>query len=298
MGTFEWFVAKEGYCCAAQLWQDLGAAQPTPTPVLFPDATLHWRRYAPMQEYEVLYRTFAELDPSPEGLLGFANTYGLLGLWGNVWPGDTPTAMPVHGESVAQWQDAIRDMREAVMVWDVLQRHDQEALSRWVLRQEAEDGGLSIVWTAEAPFRRGRPFMKEGQRPSGPAGLPLRDPHAFIAEPLPPHDVWGAACSWLQDRINAHLEAYVMPRVGYDAATDTVIPFTVQLMPKHLYGALWLQFASSLGGEAWDRHCAQCGRWFRVPAKARRQNTVYCSTPCRVKAARQRQATAAGTGSC
>jgi len=298
MGAFTWFVAQSGYCCDVQPWQDLGAAQPTPTAVLFPDSTLHWRRYAPMAKYEVLYRTFAELDPSPAGLLGFANTYGLLGLWGNVWPGGTPTAMPVHGEPVAHWQDAIRDLREALMVWDVLQRHDQEALARWVLRQETTDGVLSLIWTPEAPFRRGRPFVKESERPEGTFGLALRDPHASVAEPLPTHDVWGMACAWLQERINEHLEAYVMSRVGYDPDTDTVVPFTMQHMPKHLYGALWLQFALSLGGEGWDRHCAQCGRWFRVPAKARRQNTVYCSTACRVKAARQRHATAAVSSSC
>src|SRR5215468_3609094 len=140
MGTFQWFVAQGGYCCAEEIWQDFGASEPVQAQVLFPDSTLHWRRYAPMQETPVLYRTFAELDASPEGLLGFANAYGLLGLWGNVWLGDTPTAMPVHGESLAHWQDCIRDMREAVMVWDVLQRHDQGALSRWVRRQEAADG--------------------------------------------------------------------------------------------------------------------------------------------------------------
>jgi hypothetical protein len=297
MGTFEWFVAHEGYCCAVAPWQDLGAAQPTEAPVLFPDATLHWRRYAPMEEYPVLYRTFAELDASPESLLGFANTYGLLGLWGNVWPGST-TTMPVHGEAVAHWEEAMRDMRDALLVWDVLQRHDQEALARWVLRQETVGGGLSIVWTPEAPFCRGQPFLQESQRPKRMLGMALRDPHVSVAPSFPTHDVWGMACAWLQERINAHLAAYVTPQMGYDPDAKAVIPCTMQLMPKHLLGALWLQCALSLGGEAWDRHCAHCGRWFRVPPKAHRQTTVYCSTACRVKAARQRQATAAGTGSC
>jgi hypothetical protein len=292
MGSFEWFVAKGGYHCEVRLWQELGAERPVPTQVVFPDYTLAWRRYAPMEHEQVLYRTFADLDSSPEGIQGFANKYGLLGVWGTVWPEDTTTVMPVHGEPVAQWQQYIREMRRALMVWEVLQRRDHETLARWA-PVEIEGDQLYYRVPPESPLAGGRPFVKEPRRPDGMLALALRDPHSYVVEPLPPHDAWGYAFAWLQAQINGHLAEYVTPHLGYDPETDTGVPCTMQLMPKHLYGALWLLFALSVSGKAWDRQCRECHTWFRVPVKARRPNTAYCSTRCRVKAARQRQTTAA-----
>ena len=134
--------------------------------------------------------------------------------------------------------------------------------------------------------------MKEQRRPDGLHSLALREPKAYLVEPLPPGDVGGYALVWLQEQINWHLAAYVIPYVGYDQESHTPIPLTMQTMPKHLYGALWLQLALSVRGTERDQQCRQCGTWFRVPAKARRSSTTYCSTRCRVKAARQRQASA------
>jgi hypothetical protein len=294
MGSFEWFVAKGGYHCEVRLWQDLGAEHPTPTQVLFPDYTLAWRRYPPMVEHPVLYRIFADVEPTAAGIQGFANQYGLLGVWGTVWPDDAKTVMAVHGEPVAQWQASIHALRDALLVWDVLQRRDHETLGRWA-PVEVKDDVPYVRMSPEAPMARGWPFVQERHRPDGMLALALRDPKSYVVEPLPPEDAWGWAFAWLQAQINWHLTAYVTPHLGYDPETDTAVPFAMQLMPKHLYGALWLQFALSVGGKEWDRHCLQCGTWFRVPAKARRPNTAYCSTRCRVRAARQRQTDAAAT---
>jgi hypothetical protein len=98
--------------------------------------------------------------------------------------------------------------------------------------------------------------------------------------------------AWLQAQINKHISQFATPYVGYVQESDTAIPLAMQTMPKHLYGALWLQLALSVRGTDRDQQCRQCGSWFRVPAKARRSSTAYCSTRCRVKAARQRQASA------
>jgi hypothetical protein len=121
--------------------------------------------------------------------------------------------------------------------------------------------------------------------------LALREPASYLIEPLPAPDVEGYALAWLQAQLNWHLTEYVTPSVGYDEEGDIavpLVPLTMHPMPKHLYGALWLQFALIVGVE-WDQPCQQCGTWFRVPANARRPTTAYCSTRCRVKAARQRQ---------
>jgi hypothetical protein len=239
----------------------------------------------------VLYRTFADVEPTEAGIQRFANHYGLLGLWGSLYLDEAQTALPIQGELLAKWQQYIRDMRHALMVWDVLRRQEQETLQRWVTVEK--DGNFLYYRVApEAPLYGGQPFLKEQRRPDGLHSLALREPKAYLVEPLPPGDVGGYALAWLQEQINWHLAAYVIPYIGYDQESHTPIPLTMQTMPKHLYGALWLQLALSVRGTERDQQCRQCGTWFRVPAKARRSSTTYCSTRCRVKAARQRQASA------
>jgi hypothetical protein len=293
MAQFEWPVAKDGYQWCEGLWQDVGEEKPSATKVraLTPGYTLVWHRYRPLVDTPVLYRTFADAEPTEDGIQRFANRYGLLGLWGSLYLDEAQTAVPMQGELLATWQEYIRDMRHALLVWDVLRRQDQETLQRWVT-VEKDGNGLYYRVSPEAPLCGGRPFFKEQRRPDGLHSLALRDPKAYVVEPLPPGDVGGYALAWLQEQINWHLVEYVIPYVGYDQESHTAIPLTMQTMPKHLYGALWLQFALSVRGTERDQQCRQCGTWFRVPAKARRASTTYCSTRCRVKAARQRQASA------
>jgi hypothetical protein len=292
MGHFEWPVAKGGYHCDERLWQDIGEAHPgaTKVRVLTPGHTLAWRHSRPLVDTPVLYRTFADVEPTEAGIQRFANHYGLLGLWGVVVLDE---GLPVQAEPFAKWQEYIRDMRHALMVWDVLRWQDQETLHRWVTREQGgleQDGKVLYYRIApDAPLSGGRPFLKEPRRSDGMLSLALRDPQSYVVEPLPPSDVEGYALAWLQVQINWHLAEYVNPYVGYDPESDSAVPLTMQPMPKHLYGALWLQFALSVGGKEWDQQCRECNTWFRVPAKARRPNTAYCSTRCRVKAARQRQ---------
>jgi hypothetical protein len=297
MSYFEWFVAKDGYHVAVRPWQALGVAHPVPTEVVYPDYTLAWRRYQPMEGKQVLYRTFVDTDPTAEGVQDFANQYGLLGLWGNVWPEDTEPSMPVHGEPIAQWLAYLADLRDALEVWDVLLRRDQAALAGWV--SMGVDNDVPYVRPApDGPLARGRPFVKQRQLADGMLALALRDPHIYVVESLPPGNAWGIALTWLQAQINWHLTEYTTPFLAYDEADDSAVPMRMQTMPKHLYGALWLQFALSVRGTDRDLQCRNCGNWFRVPPKARRPNTAHCSTKCRVQAARRRLAEAATTGSC
>jgi hypothetical protein len=291
MSYFEWFVAKGGYHCAVRPWQALGAADPVPTEVVYPDHTLAWRRYRPMEDKPVLYRTFVDTDPTDTGIQDFADQYGLLGLWGNVWPEDAQTSMPVHGEPLTQWLACLSDLRDALTVWDVLLRRDQATLAGWV-EMDVETDVPAVRPSPEGPLARGRPFLKERRVSDGMLAFALRDPHRYVVESLPPGNAWGWALAWLQAQINWHLTEYTTPFVEYDAEDDSPVPFTMRTMPKHLYGALWLQLAVSMRGTDRDLQCRKCGNWFRVPPKARRPTTAYCTTKCRVQAARQRQAAA------
>ena len=60
-----------------------------------------------------------------------------------------------------------------------------------------------------------------------------------------------------------------------------------------LVGALWLQFARAVERDSRFRQCAECGTWFELARGTARADKLYCSTPCRTKAYRKRQAEAA-----
>src|SRR5262245_52411566 len=62
------------------------------------------RWYHPLDEEPALFRTFADIDPTPDGCLHFANKYGLLGI-GSLWGKDAPLpdrAKPA--ERVREWR--------------------------------------------------------------------------------------------------------------------------------------------------------------------------------------------------
>jgi hypothetical protein len=63
------------------------------------------RRYAPLRTHTALFRTFVDLDPSPESIVNFADRFGLL-------------TDPDKGEPLATWRSAIADMRPAVESWE------------------------------------------------------------------------------------------------------------------------------------------------------------------------------------
>jgi hypothetical protein len=106
--------------------------------------------------------------------------------------------------------------------------------------------------------------------------LALREPASYLIEPLPAPDVEGYALAWLQAQLNWHLTEYVTPSVGYDEEGDIavpLVPLTMHPMPKHLYGALWLQFALIVGGGVGSTMPAV---WYLVSGACERSSTDYC----------------------
>src|SRR5262249_9596374 len=73
----------------------------------------------------------------------------------------------------------------------------------------------------------------------------------------------------------------------------------IRIVPKNLLGAMWLQFARGVAGEASYRRCKVCGKWLTISAEDHgfRKNREICSNTCRqrdhrakVKLARQLRA--------
>jgi hypothetical protein len=144
MVKFVWSVAVSGY-----LWKERQLDENT---VVEPDIgpVKGWpvRRYEPLKDHTGLFYTFAETEPTEEGIISFANRYGLLGLSIELRNSIT---MPLEeaeqygdpvdvnrlrdpseeygaemggyrSEEVALWKAQITFMRQAMATWDRLRR--------------------------------------------------------------------------------------------------------------------------------------------------------------------------------
>ena len=103
-------------------------------------------------------------------------------------------------------------------------------------------------------------------------------------------DLVKPALHYVQSKINAKLEGRASPRLLWDAKRERL---GLYIVPAGLVGALWLQFARAVERDSRFRQCAECGTWFELAPGTARADKLYCSTPCRTKAYRKRQAEAA-----
>ena len=64
--------------------------------------------------------------------------------------------------------------------------------------------------------------------------------------------------------------------------------FALHVVPENLLGAMWIQFAQSVGGNVDFRRCGACQEWFRVSPDVRRGHARYCGDARRMKSYRRR----------
>ena len=104
-----------------------------------------------------------------------------------------------------------------------------------------------------------------------------------------PGDPIGPALHCMQSLINEHLHHRASPRLLWEQSRDRL---GLYIVPEGLIGALWLQFARAVERDAKFRQCAECTTWFELAPGRGRTDKQYCSTACRTKAYRKRQAEA------
>jgi hypothetical protein len=248
------------------------------------------RRRLPLAEFPGLFRVFAEIEPTHDGIKAFADRFGPLGgdIAKQILLYDQPNAQgtPIgFGEPLTAWTKEILTMRFAIDIWEAARSGDVDRLQRVI--SWAEDGsGVQIL---------SHPELANGELPDGPA----RVERALIASTHLGDDVLGRfvsgdlvqpALHYVQSAINAKLEGRASPRLLWDAKRERL---GLYIVPDGLIGALWLQFARAVERDSRFRQCAECGIWFELAPGTARADKLYCSTPCRIKAYRKRQAEAA-----
>lgn len=238
-----------------------------------------WWRTHPLTESPALFRAFAELEPTQEAVLAFANAHGWLGVPKPTAEGPAAAVaasfrargVPFRsegigdaalGEPLARWTNEIRHLAEAVEMLDAA-RQDNPELSRWV--RLSEHGALYL--------RRERGHLERIEEPEELATYATRSRAQ-------------AARLFVQRWANERLAEHAAPRVLFNPDRREC---EIHITPKNLLGALWLQLAQALEGGRDYRRCATCRSWFSVAPELNRSDRLYCSERCRAKAYRQRK---------
>jgi hypothetical protein len=289
---FQWHVAEGGY-----RWLDSRPGfepQQKRQPFLTdgrPVGSGGWRlmQYLPLAAFPGLFRVFADTEPSRDGIKEFADRFGPLGpdIAKQISLYDQPNAKGVPlgtGEPLAAWNDEILMMRFAIHVWEAARHGDVGRLER-VISWTEDGSGIQIL---------SHPELAEGQLPQAPArverawiaGAHLSD---GVLERFVPGDLVKPALHYVQSTINRQLEGRASPRLLWDTRRERL---GLYIVPDGLIGALWLQFARAVERDSRFRQCAECGIWFELAPGTARSDKLYCSTLCRTKAYRKRQAEA------
>ncbi len=272
-----------------------------------------YRAYAPLVDCTGLFLIFAGTAPTPEGILTFANDYGLLGLRSRGVIQGTAEGIEHWGEAREDWLKAILTMRHTVTLWDWAQKRDRESLSRQVYWDER-----SLAWIDTHPA-----FSEQEKQSDGayaidhtehaylPAGflhhmhyegteLPQLHVRERVTHPgallFPVGDVVSVALAYVQYVITAHLWESSKLCMAWDMAIASYPSLCVRL--ETLLSALWAQFALAVTGEKAYRQCHDeaCRKWFEVSPATARADKKYCSHTCHTRAYRERQAQAVQRG--
>ncbi len=239
------------------------------------------RRFAPLAETG-LFREFAGTAPTPEGVLAFANKYGLLGgrVAAEIELDRQAGRAAALGEPLSAWRDQIFFIREALRLWEDTRAGNVERLAK-VIRKREVSGDEGVEYQAE-------------EHPSNEVGFPCwyekiatRNVYSDILEAFPPGDLIKPALYLVQRWVNRHLEGNVSPLMLWDKHR---LRLQLYVVPHNLLGALWLQLARAIEGDKMYRQCGACMKWFELSPDTARTNRKFCSNACRSRDYRERTA--------
>jgi hypothetical protein len=297
------------------------------------------RRTTPLRDETALFRKFAFLPPKDRvTILAFANAYGQLGVGEYAFPDPllppSFAGLPDKGaeqitqyargecnidslsqnaqklatrymhpgaESLANWTEAILDMRLAVHLWDSVHARDYAALSAIITEPKPHDeftGGSFLPWVLKGPFAGETWRIAESW--SGNRDVAWRCPVSFgsaigdaghlsfAPEALRNRgDVLQVAQALVVQAVNVNLFRRVQPDLTVKLGTGTP---ALRFYPDDLLRAMWLQFAQGIAGNKDYRACSFCNSWFDLSSSydGRTARRMFCSDACKSRDYRKR----------
>jgi len=219
--------------------------------------------YYPLEEEPGISRRFASLN-DPDGVLAFANAYGLLGFENVPRLQAYREEIDKAGERVAEWLGEAQQLRRLFEVWDLVQAGNKRPLGRII---QWSRYGVSAMFPDTS-----RCAIADGVR------------NAAWIDRWKPGEVFGPAKLFLLDQFNQNMGQMASPMLLLDAKGN-LRPYN---SPASLLGALWLEFGQVASGVRKQLVCESCGQWMDV-TNNRSHKRKHANCSLREKMARYRR---------
>jgi hypothetical protein len=261
--------------------------------------------FSPDAELPTLFLTFAaHLRPDDrDGILAFANRYGLLGLRSEWLRPDSDKYPELADQFVSveyhlSWWHAVNDMRHAVCIYHAFVGQDLPELRRYFTRQAGEGGGPQR-WYVRTPA--GLPDLYSHPEPNPPPQWVTRVERESDAERLPVgepmdfletvDDIRTVAMYWLTQlcdkRIRMASGRVHRVGLGFGLQPGAGSGMAFVAKPLTLLSTMWCQFARCLSKLQLFRQCV-CGKFFEVHRSKGGERKQFCSPACKIKGYRLR----------
>ncbi len=243
-----------------------------------PYKNVKWERLWPLR-IPKLFHKLAETPPTEEGIVEFANRFGMLGLSELVnIPKDTVpdsgepdpavgrlASFLRFGEPLSAWQHEIEAIKLACECWSVIRHDDPVAFAGLQARIDSDPppGPLGWKWWALL---------------EPPANEPSAD---FLRPAWEPDELVLLVPAALEVLISRALHGRISGRLCH---LDNEAGWEVVLEPNNLIAAIWLEFAQAVADGNW-KDCVYCG----VPFKPKNRRAEYCSDSHRSLAYQKRK---------
>ena len=245
--------ALKGYC-----WRTNEQGEHLLGPVYVPSSS--WlKNYDPFSEAPGLFLVFARLEPTEDAIVGFANAYGI-----------TSIRMP-------DWEAEIRDMRNAIELWQAVETKNEELLAKHVHWDNERDGVRF-----SSPLTKKVRHRVKGTLPN--AGIELGR--------YKQGDLWEPAQLLLDGVIYCNASWQNVSLIPTRRQSGLTYQILLNSQPDPLLDVIWAQFALAVAESQEFRFCKLCNRPFEVAPQTNRTDRVFCSDTCRVKSYQRRQAKA------
>jgi hypothetical protein len=212
--------------------------------------------YYPLDDNPTLFLDFADIEPTKEKILQFANQYGLLteSFFNNF---KESHRWLQRVDSLKLFRSEVWSMKSAVFLWELLKNSNIEELRkiiRWDFNNENKIDGIHCEFTFED---------SSGKFDSGFLISSDTNPQVFSRfikdDPVLPSRVI------LQRIINKQLKKYPLnPRLLLDDRSN-LQPY---LYPTSLLAAMWYQLYQAISTNRKFKRCVYCNRWNDITEKA------------------------------
>jgi hypothetical protein len=214
-----------------------------------------------------LFAKFAQLEPTKDRILDFANAYG------NVAPAEIISRKPEYGQTVGEvlsdWIQSQQDFTPAFIIWEALAQAEQGNDER--LRQIVSwDRRRAELIRIDAPISR-RPYEWPGSPQTARAEIAA----------MTPGDLFRPARVCLAQEIGSRLNGKISFRLVFTPEGGLTRIF----LTETLLSNLWLQLAEAATGATKIKPCKnpKCKNLILIDPRGagKRSNRETCSDACR-----------------